>query len=536
MIEPIGLTYYFGFEKTEKAWESEIQRLSAHNIRYLIIQNFYWKTFLKDESYRKKTRRFLETCAENDAECLLTIIPSYTDYGFPGHRFGTFAEPETREIIQAASEVSKQLIDCEALLGYYVDDEPPWRWDINPKSWKGLKQDFEKTYGVSFPETLDKATEKQKSSYMKWIMSKYVDYIKRFKKAVKDVNPKLKISICFNPAAYQSGFIKVADEADFILVDLYPGWYGDRVLYKKSAAFYAKLNRDLIKRSFVFILQGHRIILGHQPKPEEILRWSQEVLCEGATGLGWLASDFYGTEGKFRPTYHNSTERWGAVEKACREMKVYPSETGDVAVIVPLESAYHEAFDFRYACYVYDFLRKVGVPFEFRGDYESTPEVLRDYKVVLLAGQRYAQDSFLESLEQYVRDGGTLIACVRDLEYREDEEPLTPYHEKVFGIEKIQAQKQLSRYIILTETFGNLREGEDHLSAGRENKLLTVKEDTMVLGRDRRSNMPIIVSSRVGNGEAYYIGTNMFEASLHASIGWKWHSFFKGIINKTRYT
>jgi len=57
-----------------------------------------------------------------------------------------------------------------------------------------------------------------------------------------------------------------------------------------------------------------------------------------------------------------------------------------------------------------------------------------------------------------------------------------------------------------------------------------------VLGRDHRSNKPVIVSSKFGEGESYYIGTSMFEASLHASIGRKWHYFFKEIIDRARYT
>ena len=536
MSAPIGLTFYYGFEKTEKSWEREIQRLSACNIRYLLVQNFYWEIFLKDESYRERTRRFLDVCARNDAKCLLTIIPSYTDYGFPGHHFGIFAEPETRKIIRAASEVTKQLVDCKALFGYYIDDEPPWRWNIKPESWKDLKQDFEKTYDVPFPETLEEASERQKAAYMKWILRNYVDYVKRFKKAVKDVDPNLKITICFSPAAYQSGFIKVANEVDFILVDLYPGWYGDPILYNRSAGFYAKINRNLLRRPFVFILQGHKIILGHQPTPEEILRWSQEVLREGAAGLGWLASDFYGTEGRFRPTYHNSAERWGAVEKACCEMKLYPPEAGDVAVIVPLESAYHGAFDFSYLCYAYHFLRNTGVPFTFLGDYEAKREVLSDYKVVLLAGQKYACGSFLKSLEEYVQDGGTLVASVRDLKFDENGESLAPYLTKIFGIEELQGLEHPNFYIVLAETFGDLKKSIDHLSIGKDGCFLRVKEGVKVLGRDNRSNRPVIISSNFGKGEAYYIGTNMFEASLHASIGWKWHNFFKEIIDKTRYT
>ncbi|RJS93931.1 hypothetical protein CW705_00890 [Candidatus Bathyarchaeota archaeon] len=521
--------------KRQRKLEREIQRLSACNIRYLLIQNFYWEIFLKDESYRAKTHLFLDVCAKNNVRCLLTIMPSYTDYGFPSHNFGVFSESKTKRIINAACEVSKELVDCKALFGYYIDDEPPWRWDITPESWRDQREDFEKNYEVPFPQSLEKATERQRAAYMKWILGKYTAYVKRFKKAVKNVNPNLKISIRFNPEAYQSGFIKVANEVDFILVDLYPGWFGDPVLYNRSVGFYSKINRDLLRRPFVFILQAHRIILGHQPKPSEILRWGQEALREGASGLGWLTSDFYGMEGRYRPTYYNSIERWGAVEELCREMKIYLSEVGDVAVIVPLENAYYGTFNFNYLCYAYHFLRSTGIPFTFLGDYEAKNKVLDDYKVVLLAGQKYACASLLKSLEAYIQNGGILVACLRDLRFNENGEPLTAYLTKVFGIRKLQAPDQARFYIVLTETFGDLKEGIDSLPVSKESILLMVRKDIKVVGKTSRSNKPIIVSSKFGKCKAYYVGTNMFEASLHASIGWKWHRFFKGIVDKTEY-
>ncbi|MCD6537716.1 beta-galactosidase [Candidatus Bathyarchaeota archaeon] len=114
-------------------------------------------------------------------------------------------------------------------MGYYIDDEPPWRWDIDPKSWSRWREDFEGRFKVSFPESLDEASERQKASYMRWLLQKYIDYIRRFRKAVKNVNPDLKIAICYNPEAYRSGFIRTADEVDLILVDLYPGWMGDPI-------------------------------------------------------------------------------------------------------------------------------------------------------------------------------------------------------------------------------------------------------------------------------------------------------------------
>jgi len=48
-----------------------------------------------------------------------------------------------------------------------IDDEPPWRWDIDPKSWSRWREDFERRFKVSFPESLDEASERQKASYMR---------------------------------------------------------------------------------------------------------------------------------------------------------------------------------------------------------------------------------------------------------------------------------------------------------------------------------------------------------------------------------
>ena len=536
MDEPIGLIFYYGFEKGEDSWRLEIQRLTSCNIRILLIQNFYWRRFLREESYRERTRRFLDVCAESNAKCLLTFTPSYTDYGVVGHRFGVFSESETEGIIEAAGKVSRHLKGYEALLGYYIDDEPPWRWDIDPKSWSRWREDFERRFKVSFPESLDGASERQKSSYMRWLLQKYIDYIRRFRMAVKNVNPDLKIAICYNPGAYRSGFIRTAGEVDLILVDLYPGWMGDPILYNRSVGFYAKINRDLLRRPFIFVLQAHRIILGHEPKPEEILKWSEEALREGASGLGWLASDFYGSEGNFRPTYHNSSERWSAVEKACREMKTYKPLNGDLAIIVPLESAYHGALDFDYLCYAYNFMRSLKVPFTFLGDYEVNGDMLLDYKVVVLAGQRYSTRNFRDSLEDYVRDGGVLVACMHDLSFDDSGDPLTEFLSDIFGVEGISELKHPDIRILITEGFGGLRGMREFLPGSGMAHLLTVKDDVRVLGRERSSNKPVIVSSKIGGGEAYYIGTNMFRASLHASIGWKWHVFFREIIDKTRYT
>ena len=97
----------------------------------------------------------------------MTFTPSYTEYGFVGHRFGVFSKSKTEGIIEAAAEVSRSLKGYEALLGYYIDDEPPWRWDIDPKSWSRWREDFERRFKVSFPESLDEASERQKASYMR---------------------------------------------------------------------------------------------------------------------------------------------------------------------------------------------------------------------------------------------------------------------------------------------------------------------------------------------------------------------------------
>ena len=170
---------------------------------------------------------------------------------------------------------------------------------------------------------------------------------------------------------------------------------------------------------------------------------------------------------------------------------------------MPLENAYYGAFNFNYLCYAYHFLRSTGIPFTFLGDYEAKNKVLDDYKVVLLAGQKYACASLLKSLEAYVQNGGILVACLRDLRFNENGEPLTAYLTKVFGIRELQAPDQARFHIVLTETFGDLKEGIDSLPVSKESILLMVREDVKVVGKTSRSNKPIIVSSKFGKGEAY---------------------------------
>ena len=106
----------------------------------------------------------------------------------------------------------------------------------------------------------------------------------------------------------------------------------------------------------------------------------------------------------------------------------------------------------------------------------------------------------------------------------------------MFGIEGISKLKHPDIRILIAEVFGGLRGMREFLPGSGMAHLLTVRDDVRVLGMERNSKKPVIVSSKIGGGEAYYFGTNMFGASLHAYIGWKWHVFFREIIDKTRYT
>mgnify|MGYP000657408077 CR=1 FL=1 len=50
--------------------------------------------------------------------------------------------------------------------------------------------------------------------------------------------------------------------------------------------------------------------------------------------------------------------------------------------------------------------------------------MLLDYKVVVLAGQRYSIGNFRDALEDYVRNGGVLVACVHDLSFDDNGDSL----------------------------------------------------------------------------------------------------------------
>jgi len=110
---------------------------------------------------------------------------------------------------------------------------------------------------------------------------------------------------------------------------------------------------------------------------------------------------------------------------------------------------------------------------------------------------------------------------MHDLSFDDSGDPLTEYLSDIFGIEGISELKHPDIRILITKDYGGLRGMGEFLPGSDMTHLLTVKDDVRVLGRERSSNKPVIVSSKMGGEETYYIGTNMLRASLHTSIGWK---------------
>jgi len=216
-----------------------------------------------------------------------------------------------------------------------------------------------------------------------------------------------------------------------------------------------------------------------------------------------------------------------------------PAEPAEVAI---LNSRTNELFHFgmhdtlnRYADSIegyIDALYDLSIPARTLSSSRLTKGSLEGVKVLLLPDFYYATGEEIESIDQYLRNGGVVLCEAHIAAYNGD----TGRHERQLPGGGLVSRWGIEEKEVTAACYLKRGETEEGTSLPQNCFLIRLHDGTNLVGYSRYAELsgpdletigvfekdkPLIVKKNVGNGTLFYCGTNAGEGSRHDSTGLK---------------
>ncbi|RLF08753.1 MAG: hypothetical protein DRJ64_00105 [Thermoprotei archaeon] len=521
-------------------YDEALRELRENGISFIILAKKYnLPRVYDDHIVAEELREFMEMAYEKYN--IWCIIPAWS-----GTRPTLFIDKDfTRNHAIVVAKAVRELMDLEGFYAVYLDDEPYNCWEFSVERVRNEYNDlFEEETGYRLPDrgkVRGRWNYETAMTFYRWVSEKYVSYLRTVIEEYKKICPRIKSLINFYlPNLLPSteapvDVYGIIETVDIVSHDIYPGWhyYYCRSL-ENMVAFQTRFLRSLTDKPVWTILQGHKIMLGYAPTLEQIDRWAMDAVSCGSDCVGWYVAEHEYMMGAAIPvkttyTKYGCFERWRKMletSKKITSMEKKQDKT-EIAILVSYDSVI--TYDYRPLIYAFVTLYKdAGIIIDFITEkhLEKKTDLLENYRFIFLGYTPILRRYLLSSLENFVEEGGILIACCNDLRFDEKLKDLNKWRKKFLGItkEKVIWKEDSIR---LTDKVSGL--DNNSIKAFWERHAMTVSEtSTEVLGT-WSNGLAAIISRKIGNGQIIYIGTRPYLANC--IIGEKnWVKFIKSLL------
>ncbi|RKY66469.1 MAG: hypothetical protein DRQ02_08805 [Candidatus Latescibacterota bacterium] len=522
-----GFVYYWHQSRPPEMWKSDLEELKANGMDYLLVGIPLQKRgILTNETSKVAFFQFLETAGERGLRCIVRA----------GLSQGFYLEPEVRQQkVDFVQMLAEQAEKYPAIYGIELEDEPKGRQELPEEAWQPFTREIEATLQRQNLTSIG-----YELALKRWKMEQYTHYVKDLVQAIKQVNPRLKVTICFNIAAAIPRWNlvdmeQVARYLDIVCIDVYPGWQLERYEHAYISAFMARLARSLIECEVWFVMGGHVIGNRYQPSHREIRAWSRQVLDQGVDALGWFAFDHGRWSEQYNvgglPTKAASSERWNTMLEISRKTaaeQVKPVSASPYGILLPYDSILSR-YDHQHFLVPYVALAPIsGLDLHYVSDNKITedPKALEGYTHLFSTPSPWMRKAVVERLLAFVKAGGTLIASSDDFAVNEDAR-VSESRKELLGILEEEPFYDEDTIEIVHDLEG-LVAGTKLSSYWNRIRIKKLAEGSTVIGR-WSDGTPAIFRRPLGKGQVIYSGTNPYWAALYPEEDRNWICFLKAI-------
>jgi beta-galactosidase len=355
------------------------------------------------------------------------------------------------------------------------------------------------------------------------------NFLARQVKIIKDIDPAKEVLHNYTGDYFSKAqdHTDLSEQLDVVALNNYPVWGGQHIPVESyKTALKLDQTRGFLNKNYwiteqLIGAQAHNI-MGFVPRPGHAKLWSFQAMGRGCDNLIYFrwrtatkgAEQFcYGVLDHDNKYNHRYDEKLEIIKLAKQHKEAIKSPTkSKVALLYSMDNIYSwriqqqsTAFDIqnehtRLYKPFYDNNINVDV-LDIRHDFN-------DYSVILLPVAMLITDKNIARLEEFIKNGGTVIASFRA--------GLKEYHNEIrFGVENpIHKLANVSvNYFepLPTDTNCIVNYKGQELHATVWSDMLTPKENTQSLCNytDEFKDYSGAVKSKVGNGEIYYIGTGI---------------------------
>ncbi|MCK4231905.1 beta-galactosidase trimerization domain-containing protein, partial [candidate division WOR-3 bacterium] len=511
-------------------WRHDLEELKENGMDYLVVPVDLQKArVMVDEEVKANLFRFLDTAEYCGIGCILCPRPS----------LGLYLDPEVRESnLTYVRAVTREIGKHPAVYGFELEDEPDGRLELPEEAWKPFTGEVVETL-----QSQNLTSVGYERALRRWKMDQFTEYVEELVGAIKQVNPRLKVEMCFNiPAVIPRWNLvnmeEVAQHLDFVLVDVYPGWQLERYEHGYISAFMARLVRSLTDREVWFLLGGHIVGNRYQSSLREIRTWSRRVLDQGVNALGWYALDFtcwsdrYNTAGL--PTKVSNPERWKTMleisHKAAKE-EVKPISPSPYAMLFPYDSIL-SLYDHMHFLVPYVTLTlMVGLDLWYVSDNRISEDqgALEGHTHLFTTPCPWMRKEVVDRILRFVESGGILIASSDDFAMNEELRAAEARKELLGIVEEEPFYDEDT--IEIVEDMEGLVAGTRLSTYWNRIKIKKVAEGSQVIGR-WSDGTPAIFRRTLGKGDVLYVGTNPYWAALYPERDEGWNQFLRTVVSE----
>ena len=520
-------TYYYHVDNPDR-WNTDFSELKENGFQYLVVsEGFDLRNLLTTDSEKEQLFRFLDAVNSQGLSCILNIGNPRELYILPDAR---------RWRIDYIRHVTETLGDHPALYALMLEASPNGGANAGLDRWKILTAELEGRI-----ESDNLTGDGYQHAVKRWQMEQYTDYIGEIVGVIKKACPRLKttISFCMDalfPNQALVHFQDVARHLDFVIIDAGSGWVGDPNEGRYLHRFVTNVATELVNKAVWVIIGSHVEQSRYQPELRDIWEWTQQVMDQGAIGVGWRGWDHSRWSDQYPVRGIPLAER----KRACWETILSLSQNAAESVPGAVENKTasqacllsYDAFINKLPmadCFVPNLIlgEEAGFPLAYATDTQIMDgKGLGKQKVLFTTPCPSVRGEIVDRLLKFMNNGGWIIASADDFATNEQIMP-SDARSRLFGIRQESSIFHDDR-ILLSVGFKHLPEGTSLAAAWHRSRLTECDDYVRTLARWSDKSPAILIMPH-GKGGALYIGTEPFRAALTSENRTDWRRFLQAI-------
>lgn len=518
-------TYYYHVDNPDR-WNTDFSELKENGIQYLVVsEGFDLKNILTTNAGKEQLIRFLDAADAQDLSCILN----------PGNPRELYLLPDARRWrIDYIRHVAETLGDHPAVYALMLEDAPTGGANAGLERWKTVTAELEGRI-----ESDNLTGDGYQHAVKRWQMKQYADYTAEMVGVIKKARPRLKTTISFGmdalfPNQTLVHYQDTARHLDFVMIDAGSGWQGDPNEGHYLPRFLTNVATGLVNKAVWIIIGSHVEQSRYQPELRDIREWSQQVMDQGAFGVGWRGWD----ASHWSDQHTVRGVPMAESKQVCWETILSLSQNTAEAVPVGNKAASHacllscDAFINQLSmadCFVPNLIlgEEAKLPLAYATDTQIMDgKGLEKRKVLFTTPCPSVRGDIVDRLLKFMNNGGWIIASADDFAMNQQVIP-SDARSRLFGIQQETSIFHDDR-ILLSVGLEYLPEGASLATAWHRSRLTECDDTVRTLARWGDKSPAILITPH-GKGGALYIGTDPYRAALTSENRTDWRRFLQAI-------